>query len=367
MKDSEWDALKLIQEKLHEALEKGYPPEGRGGTNSLQGAKQIVCEVLNIPRTTLHRRIKQIEKLAIGSSHWEIEWHRYKEIKPEYIIEKIKKPIIKIVGPVTTFSIPTKVFVIPDAHDSPDKPKERFYWIGCRIKEYNPDYIVCIGDWSSFDSLANFPQLKNWTVKGRQKPNITEDIVSARIALKELYRGMGDDLKAIRHFCMGNHELRLYNYENEHPEVIGAFSQQFENLWREQGWGISQYGDFYFIKGVGFVHAPLNEIGREYGGRLAESSTISNSALHDMVFGHSHRERSWRSGKIGRGNFVKIVNVGCCLPHGEIEQYAKMSTSGWSYGVSEFLLADSHIQGHNQISMIELKTRYEEEITKDTK
>ena len=86
MKDSEWDELKLVQEKLHEALDKGYPPEGRGGMNSLQGAKQIVSEVLQIPRTTLQHKINKIEKLAIGSSHWEIEWHRYKEVKPEVLL-----------------------------------------------------------------------------------------------------------------------------------------------------------------------------------------------------------------------------------------------------------------------------------------
>ena len=130
MKDSEWDELKLVQEKLHEALDKGYPPEGKGGTNSLKGAKQIVCEVLQIPRTTLYRRIESIEKLAIGSSHWEIEWHRYKEVKPEYIIEQVKTPIVKIYKPKTSFSKPIKVFVIPDAHDSPSKKKDRFYWIG---------------------------------------------------------------------------------------------------------------------------------------------------------------------------------------------------------------------------------------------
>ena len=31
MEDKEWDELKLIQEKLHEALDKGYPPIGKGG------------------------------------------------------------------------------------------------------------------------------------------------------------------------------------------------------------------------------------------------------------------------------------------------------------------------------------------------
>ena len=45
-------------------------------------------------------------------------------------------------------------------------------------------------------------------------------------------------------------------------------------MFMEKGWGISQYGDFYFIKGVAFVHVPLNEIGREIGGKTAEASQI---------------------------------------------------------------------------------------------
>ena len=33
--------------------------------------------------------------------------------------------------------------------------------------------------------------------------------------------------------------------------------------------------------------------------------------------------------------------------------------NGWSYGISQLLLADGHIQGHNFVSMIELKEKYE--------
>ena len=167
------------------------------------------------------------------------------------------------------------------------------------------------------------------------------------------------DVNPIKHYCLGNHEMRLYKYENENKEVVGAFSQEYERMFMSKGWGISAYGDFYFIKGVAFVHVPLNEIGREIGGKMAEASQVSNGATHDIVFGHSHRERSWRASKLGRGNYVKIVNVGTCMDYGHVESYAKNSANGWSYGVSQLLLADGHIQGHNFISMLELKEKYE--------
>ena len=47
-----------------------------------------------------------------------------------------------------------RVIVIGDAHDSPKIPQDRFKWIGKHIKQSNPDYIIQIGDWASFDSLS---------------------------------------------------------------------------------------------------------------------------------------------------------------------------------------------------------------------
>ena len=60
MEDKEWDELKLIQEKIHEGLEKGYPPLGTGGLNKPTGVKKLVSDILDIPRTTVDRKIEKI-------------------------------------------------------------------------------------------------------------------------------------------------------------------------------------------------------------------------------------------------------------------------------------------------------------------
>ena len=59
-----------------------------------------------------------------------------------------------------------KVLVIGDTHDSPDIPKDRFYWIGKHIKNTKPDYVVQIGDFGSFDSLSFFQKKGK---KGKKK------------------------------------------------------------------------------------------------------------------------------------------------------------------------------------------------------
>ena len=40
--------------------------------------------------------------------------------------------------------------------DSPNIKQDRFKWIGQYIKQAEPDYIIQIGDWASFDSLSFF-------------------------------------------------------------------------------------------------------------------------------------------------------------------------------------------------------------------
>ena len=60
-----------------------------------------------------------------------------------------------------------KIIVIGDAHDSPNIKQDRFKWIGKYIKESEPDYIIQIGDWASFDSLSFFQ--KNSSQAGKLK------------------------------------------------------------------------------------------------------------------------------------------------------------------------------------------------------
>ena len=77
-----------------------------------------------------------------------------------------------------------KVLVIGDTHDSPHLSQDRFHWIGKHIKKIKPDYIVHIGDFSSFDSLSFFQ--KNSTQQGKLKDDFMVDVESMQKAFKDL-------------------------------------------------------------------------------------------------------------------------------------------------------------------------------------
>ena len=231
-----------------------------------------------------------------------------------------------------------KVLVIGDTHDSPHISQKRFDCIGKHIRKIKPDYIVHIGDFSSFDSLSFFQ--KNDSQQGK--------------AFKILDKYVKD---IPRHICIGNHELRVHRFEENIPEIKGMMKETLYNTYDEFGWTHTEYGEFKNIAGVSFVHCPLNIMGKEYGGKNAEVQ-IGNDALHDLVFGHTHKARDWKAVKIGYDKWVRIVNVGCSLPSGHIEEYAKLNMNGWSWCVTELGIWDNHIQETNFVSMDRLEREY---------
>ena len=126
---------------------------------------------------------------------------------------------------------------------------------------------------------------------------------------------------------------------------------------KKYGWTWSEYGEFYFIDGVGFTHVPFNIMGREFGGVSVERN-IGQSSLVDVVFGHTHKFNDVRCPKIGKANYVRVVNVGCSLPMNHIESYAKVATTGWFWGVVDISIYNSKIQEVRTTTMDTLELTY---------
>ena len=126
---------------------------------------------------------------------------------------------------------------------------------------------------------------------------------------------------------------------------------------KKYGWTASEYGEFYFIDGVGFTHVPFNTMGREFGGVSVERN-IGQHSIFDVVFGHTHKFNDVRCAKIGKSNYVRVANAGCSLPQHHVENYAKLSTTGWFWGLCELVIFDNHIQDVRTISMTTLEEMY---------
>lgn len=247
-----------------------------------------------------------------------------------------------------------RVIVIGDTHDSPHIKQDRFKWIGKYIKSVNPDYIIQIGDWASFDSLSYFQ--KNSTQAGKLKDAFMVDIDSMRTSIDLLDKYIDND-RIPRHVTFGNHEQRVYKFEENIPEIAGMMKKELHDSFDTRNWKRSPYGAFKNIAGVSFTHCPLNIMGKEYGGKNCEVQ-VANDATNDIVFGHTHKFRDWKAPKIGDKNYVRIINVGCALPFNHVEEYAKLNLTGWSWGIVELGIWDKHIQESQFISMDRLEKQY---------
>ena len=157
-----------------------------------------------------------------------------------------------------------RIVVIGDAHDSPHIPQDRFKWIGKYIKKIEPDYIIQIGDWASFDSLSYFQ--KNSSQAGKLKDAFMVDIDSLRSSIDLLDKYIDND-RIPRHCTFGNHEQRVYKFEEGIPEIQGMMKKELHDTFLLRNWKISPYGAFKHIGGVAFTHCPLNIMGKEYGGK----------------------------------------------------------------------------------------------------
>jgi len=267
-------------------------------------------------------------------------------------LSKASRPHFTIKQELRATSSKIRVVCIGDAHDSPAIPdKSRFEWMGRYIRDTKPDLVIQIGDFATMDSLST--HTPNHTLDGKLKPSFENDMGSFNLALQAMQIDGVD-----RHITLGNHERRLYAYENENPEMAGKLSATIDSILKNNGWTYSPYGTPYSVGGVSFVHACLNKLGKTYGGKNAEGGAIANDAIGDWVIGHSHVERRHRAPKLGHNNYIQIINVGCALPDQHIEDYAQHSLTGWSYGIADMSIQHGHVQDYHFVSMAALGERY---------
>lgn len=247
-----------------------------------------------------------------------------------------------------------RVLAIGDAHDSPEiTDKSRFKWLGRLAADRGYSHIVQIGDWLTLDSLSTHD--KPGTLRHAQKPTFQEDLDSFHASQKAFQIGLAGH-KPKKDFIEGNHEWRASRFENETPAMHGLCHHAIQEAFAQWGWRYTPFAEFRFINGVGYIHAPINGLGKPMGGKTA-MQRAANESTFDFVCGHTHNFNVYEAAKLG-GQGVTAINLGCALPWGFIEPYAKHSTSNWWWGAVEIATVNGRVIGTKQFSMLELEDRY---------
>mgnify|MGYP002624760568 FL=1 len=315
------------------------------GYNVKEAAKKA-----GVNQNTYASRLRRAREEGITDSPAVLPTHERKDQHP---VQVVLKPTYRVQQRKSDPQATKKILAIGDCHDGPSLPdKTRFFALGRYAKEHNVDEIVQIGDFATCDSLNRFDG--NDTLKGKEKPTFKQDMLSFQAAVRAFNKGLdGSDIK--RHVTLGNHEDRIWSFTNRTPEIVDMLDELLFATLDDYGWSYSPYGEFYYVGDVGFTHTPMNMMGKPYGGMHAENQ-IARDALHDIVFGHTHKRLDKTYPKIG--GKITVMNLGTSLPEGHVEEYAKHSVTGWSYGVYEIGIKDGTISERTWVPMDKMISEY---------
>lgn len=350
------EAVRRVEDKLRA----GFRPEGEwadGARSAVEAAaQQAMDDGWVAASSTFTNRVKAAKR-----------WYGLEPDKSEFRPARYQQPVARLQllpahEPPSFISTaePRRILVIPDRHNDP-RHRHRLAvttWIARYGSEHRFSDVVCLGDAGTWDSVSRHD--KNDTLKGRMKPPIKDDLDNHEEMERAFEAGRDPAWKPRKRRCRGNHEQRLWEFENQHPENEGTHTHRYAQTLLQFGWRESGFGEIIYIEGVGFTHAPFNGMGKAMAGKTA---THRAGALlcRSLIHGHTHSFEVHNAAKIDPTDRVTVVQAGCALPDGEVEHYATHSPTGWSYGVLDVTVLGGAIIDLAFVSMRSLRARYSDD------
>ena len=236
----------------------------------------------------------------------------------------------------------SSILVIPDCHSQPDSDSSRFSVLGRFITQYQPETIVCLGDFLDMASLSSYDRGK-WTGESRR---VLEDFRAGERDLTALLAPIDEYNKNRRKkakkqytphkvFLWGNHEARITKWTNEHPEFKGLVETHFADFlsqWDE----VVGFKTPYIREGIAFSHFFPNKMGRALGGKNAARSLLLNTGM-SCVAGHSHNLDFATEARVDGTKMFGLV-AGWYGDEAHSEEWSNGTDQNWWNGV--VLLAD---------------------------
>lgn len=244
-----------------------------------------------------------------------------------------------------------KVVWFTDAHNQPGLNTDRFKWLAALVNDTKPNYLIDGGDFDDLNSLCHYERNDSWS--GKFKPTFMADLEASQYARELMDTEIKHDCQ--KHFILGNHEDRLYQFENLNPEMYGMMQHAYEEI--HKNWAITPYRGYLDIEGVDFTHIPMNGMNKPMGGARCAVQVAAKS-VKDCCFGHTHTYGYWDESKLGPNRSTIAINGGCFMPDKYVPKYAQGSAKGYWYGCHILEISGGRIVGHTPITMRELMARY---------
>lgn len=354
------DAQEVVA-RVEQKLIEGYRPAGRPGNGP--GAIAAAAQQA-IDDGWIHSVQGFVSRLAIAKSRHGLEpdWTLYRAPRYQQPIAKLRlvpapAPDARVIEP--SGPIRRHLF-IPDEHNDPRHPHRLQVqtWIARYGSDRRHDVVIKAGDSGTFDSVSRHD--KDDTLKGRLKPPIKDDLSNHLASLQAFERGRAKDWKPIKKKAQGNHERRLYDFENANPASAQTHTLAYEEHLVQFGWSERPFGEVFYVDGIGYTHAPMNGMGKPMGGKTA-TQRAGAMLTAPLVYGHTHKFQIFNDAKIGLTDRITVIEGGCCLPYGEIEHYALHNPTGWSHGVVDLTVQAGQITDVAFVSLLTLRRLYSDD------
>lgn len=201
-------------------------------------------------------------------------------------------------------------------------PTDHFDWIGALIQEYQPEYLVHLGDHWDMESLSS------WSGElDREGRRYTDDIEAGNAALERLHAAMGGFKPKRKVILRGNHEQRIERIVSQNSKLEGALSyKHFSDV--ALGWESIDYVGAtpgrIEIEGVSFAHYFANgNTGKAIGGDASyKLAKVGEPFVQGHVQGLSLGDKQYATGRTIRG-----VVAGSCYLHDE--SYKGLANAHW--------------------------------------
>lgn len=214
---------------------------------------------------------------------------------------------------------PRRHLVIPDCQVRPGAPLDHIEWIAQAIVDYEPDVIVCIGDWYDLPSLNGHEQPGSAPLENLR---YVDDIGIAREAFDRLCNPMEAEMarriknkakqwKPRRVVTLGNHETRADRVASNNPKFMGTIGSS-DCTFRD--WERHEFLKIVEIDGILYSHYfQSSHSSRPIGGSIPNKlSRIGSSFVHGHVQGLDMGTKMMANGKTLWG-----VQAGSCYLHEE--------------------------------------------------
>lgn len=350
------EAVRRVEDQLRQGC---VPRWVGGGRSAVEAAGRLAVEEgwVNSP-STFESRVSAAERhYGLVPDETLYRPARPQQPTPQVMLRDAPPPDPALAVPAGD---PVKVLVIPDRHNDPRHPHRLACttWIARLGSERRPPVVVDLGDAITMDSCSRHD--RNETRKGRLKPTIKADLDNHLESLRAFELGRDRDWKPKRIKTRGNHEHRLWEFENQHPEDEGSHTHRYAQELLQFGWRERPFGEFAYVEGVAFTHAPINGMGRPMGGKTA-THRAGGMLTSSLVHGHTHQLQFFNDAKMGGLERISVIQAGCALPWGEYEHYAVTGPGGWWWGVLMLTVWAGQVVDCEAISMLTLRDRYSDD------